>query len=218
MSARTTYKAKEEFPRIVRNTSPSNYNPNQNSKMKKTKHIIAVLLGTLAASVERLRTGKMPVPLANELGLMNQDGIETLQIDPAATLPIGSRHLVYERGAAYNYGRLAGGVNLPLGISSDSPYAIGDLFDVRRFGAKKGLEIGIPGGAIAQDHLIVVATDGSGHVLDLTAQGNGTYWVIGRCVKACQATDIEVGFVPCTPYEITVSNGGGTYAFAGAGV
>ena len=111
--------------------------------MKKLKYSIAVLLGTLAASFERLEIGgalpRRRYALPNELGLMG-DGIETLQIDPAATLPIGARYLIYERGSAYNYGRIAGGVNIPLGVSSDSPFAVGDLFNVRRLGAKKGFE------------------------------------------------------------------------------
>ncbi len=183
---------------------------NRNSK------IVNMLAALLCTPQSELRTPQ--IALANELGLMNDGGIETLQIDPAATLPVGNRYLVYERGSAYNYGRVAGGTNVPLGVSSDSPFAVGDLFDVRRFGAKKGFELGIPVGAINQDDLIVVAKDSTGRVLDLTVQGNGTYWVIGRCLKSCLATDIEVAFVPVTPYEITVSNGGGTYAFAGAGV
>jgi hypothetical protein len=134
-------------------------------------------------------------------------------VDPAQALPVATRRLVYERGAAYNQGKVAAGVNLPLGISSDSPYAIGDLFDVRRFGAKKGFEIGVPGAAITMDNLVVVAKDGSGKLLDLTLQGNGTYWVVGRCLKTVAATATEVAFAPCTPYQITVSNGGGTYAY-----
>lgn len=124
--------------------------------MKKLKYTIAVLLGTLPAHFERLRrrdAGAPRIALANELGLMNDGGIETLQIDPAATLPIGARYLVYERGSAYNFGRIAGGVNVPLGVSSDSPFAVGDLFNVRRLGAKKGFELGVPAGAISQDHL-----------------------------------------------------------------
>ena len=187
--------------------------------MKKLKYTIAALLGTLAASFERpcrRDTGAPRFALANELGLMNDSGIETLQIDPAATLPIGSRYLVYERGSAYNYGRIAGGVNVPLGVSSDSPYAVGDLFNVRRLGAKKGFELGIPAGAITQDHLVAVDPAGTGKVVDLTTQGNGTYWVVGRCVKSVAATDIEVSYVPDIPYQ--VNNNNGTWTYAGANV
>lgn len=187
--------------------------------MKKIKLHFAALPGTFAARMERLFVPKRAVALANSgLALMGDHGIETLQIDPNATLPITSKYLVYERGSAYNYARIAGGVNAPLGVSSDSAYALGDFLNVRRFGAHKGFEIGIPGGAITIDHLVCVNTDGSGRIVDLTTLGNGTYWVVGRCKESCLATDIEVAFVPCTPYQLTVSNGGGTYAFAGAGI
>jgi len=181
--------------------------------MKKLKILIAGLLGSLLASVERLTAPRKSVALSNELGLFNEHGIETLQIDPAAALPIGAKYLVYERGAAYNYGRLAAGTNVPLGISSDSPYAIGDLFNVRRFGSKKGFELGIPGGAITQDHLVCVAKDGSGKLLDITLQGAGDYWVVGRCLKTVAATAIEFAFEPRIPVQITTAGVGGAYSY-----
>lgn len=175
------------------------------------------LSGLVASVCDRRKTIR-PVPLANSLALKGETGIENLQIDPGSTVPIASKYLVYERGSAYNYARIAAGVNVPLGISADAPFQLGDYLEIFRFGAHKGFQIGIPGGAITVDHLVCVNTDGSGHVVDLTTLGNGTYWVIGRCKASCLATDIEVAFVPCTPYQLTVSNGGGTYAFAGAGV
>jgi len=79
---------------------------------------------------------------------MNQNGIESLLVDPASTnLPFANRYLLIQRGASgYQYGDLcvggAGGA-LPLGPSSDSPYAIGDVLMVRRLGCRPGLEIGI---------------------------------------------------------------------------
>ena len=159
-----------------------------------------------------------PIALANALGLINEHGIESLLIDPAsANLPFTGRFLLIQRGASgYQYGDLcAGGAggSLPLGISSDSPYAVGDVLNVRRLGARPGLEIGIASGAITIDHLVYSAA--SGKIADLTLAGNGTYWVVGRAAGTVAANNstMECPFVPDLPYQVTVSNGGGTYAF-----
>lgn len=179
---------------------------------------IMILLLSLIL-IRRAKTRPRPIALANMLGLINEHGIESLIIDPTATFPIGNRYLIYERGATgAQYAQLAAGVNPPLGPSSDSPFQAADIVNIRRLGNKPGLELGIPGGAITIDHLICVAKDGSGKVLDLTLQGNGTFWVVGRSAQTVAATDIEVAYCPDIPYQITVSGGGGTYAFAGAGV
>lgn len=179
-----------------------------------------MLLCTLIAFLERIFAPRKSVALANTLGQMNEHGIETLLIDPnSVALPVSSRYLVYQRGATgAGYADVAAGVNLPLGISSDSPYQVGDLVNIRRFHAKKGIELGIASGAITIDHLVYVVAGGK--LADLTLAGNGTYWVVGRASATIAATNttMEISFVPCTPYEITVSNGGGTYALAGAGV
>jgi hypothetical protein len=156
---------------------------------------------------------------------MDEHGIESLIIDPASNnLPFPGRYRVIQRGASgYQYGDLcAGGAggSYPLGISSDSPQQTGEVLNVRRFGARPGIELGIAvaGTPITIDHLVYSAA--SGCIADLTLAGNGTYWVVGRAAMTCPATSStgECSFVPCPPYEITVSNGGGTYAYAGAGV
>jgi hypothetical protein len=182
--------------------------------MKSPKLLIVALLAAIANCWRRPR--KFALPNAG-LGLINEHGIESLIIDPGATFPVANRYLLYERGTALQYCELAAGTKPPLGPSSDSPYQAGDIVMIRRLGCRPGLELGVPGGAITIDHLVACNTDGSGKIVDLTAQGNGTFWVVGRAVQTCAATDIECAYAPCTPYEITVSNGGGTYAYAGAG-
>jgi hypothetical protein len=148
---------------------------------------------------------------------MDEHGVESLLIDPGATVPVGNRYLLYERGSAAQYCEVAGGAKPPLGPSSDSPYQSGDAVSIRRLGCRPGLELGIPGGAITIDHLVCCNTDGSGKIVDLTTLGNGTYWVVGRAVQTCVATDVECAYAPCYPYALTVSGGGGNYAYAGAG-
>jgi hypothetical protein len=186
--------------------------------------ITTAIVGLLAMLLtpwlrNRLRpVRRRPIALANMLGLINEHGIESLIVDPTASFPVATRYLLYERGATgAQYAQLAAGTNVPLGPSSDSPFQAGDIVNIRRLGVRPGLELGIPGSAITIDHLVVCAKDGSGKILDLTLQGNGTFWVVGRATATVVATDIEVPYAPETPYQITVSGGGGTYAYAGAG-
>ena len=53
--------------------------------MKKLKIGIAVLLGTLTARIESLFQPRHAVALANSVGLFNENGIESLIVDPASS-------------------------------------------------------------------------------------------------------------------------------------
>ncbi|MDE2099105.1 MAG: hypothetical protein KGL39_17760 [Patescibacteria group bacterium] len=182
--------------------------------MKSLKLWIAVMLGTLAAGWDRLT--KSPLALPNELGTFNEHGIESQIIDPAsANLPVSSRYLLYTRGATgTGYVDLCGAATLPLGASSDSPYQIGDIVNIRRLGARPGLELGIPATAFTVDDLVLTAANGK--IQTFNAVANGTYYIVGRCAKTVPNTgdNIEVPYVPCTPIKITVNAGVGTIVVA----
>jgi hypothetical protein len=157
--------------------------------------------------------GVKPEPgivLANELGGLFDNGRETLQIDPSITLPVSSKYLIYERGSSQYYAKPAGGVNLPLGISPDAAYQVGDFMDVERFGATRGTQLGLSAGAVAIDHLVGSAT--GGFVQDVTSAANGTYWVVGRATKTVPGANLELTFTPCAPYQVTVTGGVLSYA------
>jgi len=160
--------------------------------MKKLKIQIATLLGTLFARKDRLFAPRNSVALANNLALINETGIESVLVDPASVnLPFANRYLLIQRGASgYQYGDVSQGVNCPLGISSDSPYQIGDVLNVRRLGARPGLEIGI--GIAAK-----------------TITTNATYWVVGRAAATLGLTSStqEVQFIPCVPFKATYTTG-----------
>jgi len=153
---------------------------------------------------------KKGIALANELGGMFAHGHQTLQIDPTATLPVAGKYLVYERGSSQYYAKPTAGVNMPLGTSPDAPYQIGDFLDIERFGASQGTQLGYSAGAITIDHLVGSAANG--FVQDVTAAGNGTYWVIGRAIKTVSVANQEIGFLTCAPYPVTVT--GGVLAYA----
>jgi hypothetical protein len=149
------------------------------------------------------------VALGNELGGMFDHAHETLQVDPSITLPVTSKYLVYERGSNLHYAKPTAGTNMPLGISPDAPYQIGDFLDVERFGASDGTQIAYSSGAITIDHL--VGTGAAGLVQDVTSAANGTYWVIGRAMKTVSAANQEISFLTCPPYQVTVTSGVLTY-------
>lgn len=188
-------------------------------KSTKMKNSLAVLLGTLTARLERLTQPRPAVALANSVGLFNEQGLESLFIDPATVnLPFPGRYLLIQRGSSgYQYGDLcAGGPGgpLPLGPSPDSPYQGGDILSVRRLGVRPGLElgIGVSGKTVTIDKLLVSAA--AGCVQDVTTLTvNGTYWVVGRAAASLATTGslLEVPYVPCEPYQII--NTGGTLTF-----
>lgn len=174
-------------------------------------------VGGIFRLLDRLTVPRGSVALPNSLALINEHGIESLFVDPAsASLPFSSRYLLIQRGASgYQYGDVcAGGPGgaMPLGITSDSPFQIGDILNVRRLGARPGLEIGIgvAGKTVTIDKLIVSAAGGM--IQDVTTLGaaNGTYWVVGRAAANLSATPSlqETPFVPCVPFQIV--NTGGT--------
>jgi len=172
---------------------------------------IPFLLNLLcAARGVKAPLGGRPTALANELGGLFDHGRETVQIDPSVTLPVATKYLIYERGSSQYYGKPTGGVNLPLGISPDAPYQIGDFLDVERFGATRGTQLGFSAGAITIDHLVGSAA--GGFVQDVTSAANGTYWVIGRATKTVTTANLEITFVPCVPFQVTVT--GGVIAYA----
>ena len=193
--------------------------------MKNKKSPFLTLLGTLVGILtapvllfRAFRARQQPplVALANSLGLWGAKA-ETLLLDPASTYNSGNvwpgRNLLVQRGASgYQYGDLSGGANRPLGMTLDAPYNSGDPFEVQILGAHPGLFLGIATGAVTIDHLLVAAA--AGKVTDITTLGNGTYWVVGKAAATITATNstMEISYVPCLPYQITVSGGGGTYA------
>lgn len=183
--------------------------------MKKMKYLLATLLGTLVAQFERRFCAPRPLALANELAAINENGMETLVIDPAsASLPVGTRYLMYGRGATGTgyCDVLTNPASLPLGPSSDAPYAVGDYVHIRRLGARPGLEVGIPASAFTVDDVVLTAANGK--LQSLATAANGTYWVVGRAAKTTPATAIEFAYIPESPFKVAVVGGVATASVA----
>ena len=188
--------------------------------MKKMKLVFALMLGTLFAGFERLTAPRGSVVLANALGLFGMKS-ETLLLDPASTYnsatPWPGRNLLVKRGATGAlYGDLADGTARPLGFTLDAPYNASDPFAVWILGAHPGLAlgVGVAAKAITIDNLVVSAA--LGKIQDITTiTANAAYWVVGKAAATIAANaDLgEVPYVPCLPYQVTVSNNGGTYAY-----
>lgn len=208
--------------RVVGNAARSFHRRHIVERRKLQRYRKLLPVERFALWLERMFAPPGAIGLANELGTMNEHGIENLALDPASVnAPVASRYLLYKRGATgKQYCDLAGAGDYPLGPSSDSPYATGDIVNIRRLGAKPGLEIGIgvANKACTIDNLVVGVAGGK--IQDLTTvTTNAAFWVVGRAAQTIAATNstMEIGYVPCTPYQITVSNGGGTYARSGEG-
>jgi len=167
----------------------------------------------LTAIGRRLSPCPRPVPLANALGMFNENGIETLLLDPASVYNVSNpwpgRYLLVQRGASgYQYGDIASGATIPLGPSSDAPLNPSDPFNVRRLGARPGLELGVAvaGTTVTIDKLLIAAA--AGRVQDITTVTvNGTYWVVGRAAASMPTTSStgEVPYVPFDPYQVVLT-------------
>jgi hypothetical protein len=180
-------------------------------------HRVLTRFGTLSTTLFPRRA----VALPNALGLFGEKS-ETLLLDPASSYNINNpwpgataqaaRWRVVQRGASgYQYGDLAQGTSLPLGVTPDAPYSSSDPFAVLRLGAHPGLFLGVSATAVTIDHLVYATTNGQ--LADLSAAANGTYWIIGRAAGTLAAgvDQGEVPYVPCVPYQLTVTSGTFTY-------
>ncbi len=177
--------------------------------MSKFNLIRLRLLQPLASLLNTLSRPRGGTALANILAATFENGRETLQVDPSVTLPVASKWLLYERGSSIYYAKLAdggaGAASMPLGPSPDSPYQLGDLLTVDRLGANVGTLFGWSAAAITVDHLVV--SSGNGLISDATTVANGTYWVVGRATATVAAANMQISYVPCLPYLLTVTGG-----------
>lgn len=145
------------------------------------------------------------VALTNALGTTFPKGDESLIVDVAVSLPVATRFLVWMRGADQYHANICDGNSAashrPLGVSPDSPFQAGDFMTVQRFGAVIGTTLGISGGVITVDNLVVAAANGQ--VKDLTVVGAGTFWVVGVACSSTTAAGQEVTFISVVPYTVT---------------
>jgi hypothetical protein len=184
-------------------------------------HLLKTLPLRLVAALRRFPRPRRPLALANALGLFGEK-TETLLLDPASLYNAvnpwpgvtsqATRFLLVQRGASgYQYGDLATGTALPLGVTPDAPLNASDPFAIIRFGAHPGLFLGVAATAVTIDHLVYATA--KGQVADLSLAANGTYWVVGRAAASLVASaDLgEIAYVPCTPYQLAVTTGVFTY-------
>lgn len=115
---------------------------------------------------------------------------------------ISTRFLLAKIGSDSSHVTLAGVNDVPLGVIADEAAVAEDAVAVRLFGLQSEGGIGVAGAAISAGDLLVPAANGKMRTLPGTS---GTYYVIGRALKAAGADGDPIEFVPSFPVQRVVA-------------
>ncbi|MES2692782.1 MAG: capsid cement protein [Verrucomicrobiota bacterium] len=118
-----------------------------------------------------------------------------------ADAAISTRFLVGKIGTDASHVALAGVSDIPLGIIADEAAAAEDAVMVRLLGVQNEGGIAIASAAITAGDLLVPAANGKVRTLPGTS---GTYYILGRAIKAAGADGDQVEFVPSFPMQRVV--------------
>lgn len=159
-----------------------------------TLFVAALLLVGWTASRPR---GRQFVPLGNVAEGFHP-AVKTYFTDAA----VATRYLLGKIGTDSSHVALAGVGDIPLGIISDEAAAAEDAVAVQLFGLHKEGALAVASAAIAAGAFIVAAADGKVRTLPATT---GTYYIIGRALKAAAADGDPLEFTPCFPVQRVVA-------------
>lgn len=108
---------------------------------------------------------------------------------------VSSRYLLGKIGTGPSNIAIAGAADKPIGIITDEA-AVGDIIDVDFLGSARETKIMVASAAIAAGDFLMPAANGQVATLSASA---GTYYVVGRALKAAAAAGdlIEVDPIPC---------------------
>lgn len=140
--------------------------------------------------------GRQLAPLAN-IGEGAQPAVKTYLTDAAIT----TRYLLGKVGTDSAHVAVCGATDIPLGVIADEAPAAEEGVAVQLFGMHESCAMAVASAAIAADAFIVAAASGKVRTLPGTT---GTYFIIGRALKAAAADGDIVEFVPCFPIQRVV--------------
>ncbi len=153
--------------------------------------VMTILAGALFFGPRRHR-----LALSNVAEGTHAHGGITLTADNA----FGSLYLLAKRGTDADHMDICGAGDLPLGSVEDEPDA-GEIAAVRLFGGQPGTALVVASGAIDADVDLYTAASGKVQTEPGVA---GTYYLIGRSVKAAAADGDVFEILPCKPVLLTV--------------
>lgn len=159
--------------------------------------LLVAMIGALCAIVASRPRGRQLTALGN-VGEGFQPSRKTYLADAA----IATRYLAVKIGSDANHVALAGVGDIPLGLATDEPPAAEDEVNVALFGVQCECMKGVASAAIAAGDMLVPAANGKLRTLPGAA---GTYYIVGRAIKAAPNADDDVEFVPCFPTQRVVA-------------
>lgn len=157
-----------------------------------------VVLGIgLLALASAIGKGKKCVQFANVAEGTYCEGVKTYKVDAA----FSSRFLLCKVGTDVDHVDIAGTSDIPLGINTDSAAAAEEEVAVALFGAAEGTRRVVASAAISVGDMVVSAANGKVRTLPGTT---GTYYIIGRAIKAASADGDVIEISPTFPIQRVV--------------
>lgn len=115
---------------------------------------------------------------------------------------LATRHALVKKGSDENHvAIIAAASNQPLGICQDEASAAEEGMSVAMLGSVSGSILGVAGEAIGADVDVYSKGDGT---LGVEPTSAGTYWLVGRSVKAQATSGEPIEFRPCLPLKVIV--------------
>lgn len=129
---------------------------------------------------------------------MYEGGLKTFKADAAIT----DRFLLGKAGSDSQHVAICGANDVPKSIICDEAAAAEDAVACELLGAHNKTSKMVASAAIAADDRLMPAANGQVATLSVAA---GTYWIVGKAIKAAGAQGDEVEVIPCFPHQVTVS-------------
>lgn len=135
--------------------------------------------------------------LANIAAGTHEDSVTRL-----ADAAITTRHLLVKKGTDEDHIATCGANDLPLGVCTDEPSAAEEPVNVALFGCAQQTRIMVAADSIDAMAEVYTAADGQ---IQAAPSAAGTYYRVGRALKAASGSDEEIEVDPYPPTAYVVS-------------
>lgn len=155
------------------------------------------VVGLLAMATAKGKGKKCTIEFANVAEGTHCEGVKTYKTDAA----FSSRFLLVKVGSDVDHIDVCGASDIPLGINTDSAAAAEEEVAIALFGAAEGTRRVVASAAITLGDMVVAAASGKVKTLPGSA---GTYYIIGRAIKAAAADGDVIEIAPTFPIQRVV--------------